>query len=91
MDARMRSEMGGAGGAAGAAASAGFSQTMGAGVVLLDTRWPPEARHMLEAAGFRVEPTAEEPITGPNGVLVDAQGVRHSGIDPNKPGEAATA
>jgi gamma-glutamyltranspeptidase / glutathione hydrolase len=63
--------------------------------VLLDVRWPREAASALEAAGFTVEPVVEEPTTvhfaRPNGVIIDRDGTRRSGVDPKKPGGAARA
>lgn len=64
-------------------------------IVLVDQRWPGEVQGPLEAAGFTVEVTDEQPTTvhfaRPNGILVDADGVRRSGVDPKKPGGAAVA
>ena len=63
--------------------------------VLLETTWPSRAADAVEAAGFKVEPVAEEPTTvhfaRPNGVLIDGDGTRRSGVDPKKPGGAAVA
>ncbi|MEX2558202.1 MAG: gamma-glutamyltransferase [Actinomycetota bacterium] len=63
-------------------------------VVLLDARWPRAGADALEEAGFRVEPTVEEPTTvhfaRPNGVFVGFEGERRSGVDPGKPGGIAT-
>lgn len=64
-------------------------------VVLLDVRWPDGAAEALRHAAFTVEPTDEQPTTvhfaRPNGILVDHAGTRRSGVDPKKPGAAATA
>jgi gamma-glutamyltranspeptidase/glutathione hydrolase len=63
--------------------------------VALDTRWPGEAAAAVEAAGFTVVPTPEEPTTGnygrPNGVLIGRDGTRRSGMDPKKPAGIAVA
>jgi gamma-glutamyltranspeptidase/glutathione hydrolase len=63
--------------------------------VMLDTRWPRAAAEAIEEAGFTVVPTSEGPTTGsfarPNGVLIDPDGRRHSGVDPKKPVGIATA
>jgi gamma-glutamyltranspeptidase/glutathione hydrolase len=64
-------------------------------VALVDRCWPGEVGPPLEAAGFTVEITEEQPTTvhfaRPNGILVDVDGVRRSGVDPKKPGAAAVA
>ena len=63
--------------------------------VMLVTRWPAEAAEALEDAGFSVLPITEGPTTGnfarPNAVLIDAEGTRHSGVDPKKPFGIAVA
>ena len=63
--------------------------------VLLDVRWPDDARQALDDAGYEVEDTREEPTTvhfaRPNGILIGSDGQRRSGLDPNKPGGVAVA
>jgi gamma-glutamyltranspeptidase/glutathione hydrolase len=63
--------------------------------VLMETTWPLAAAEAVAAAGFEVVPVVEGPTTvhfaRPNGVMIGADGVRRSGIDPKKPGGAAVA
>jgi gamma-glutamyltranspeptidase/glutathione hydrolase len=62
--------------------------------VLLDSRWPSGTAEAIQDAGYTVEVLEELPTTGnfarPNGVLIDRDGKRHSGVDPIRPGDAAT-
>ena len=62
-------------------------------VAVLDTRWPPGTAEALEAEGFKVDRAEETPMIGhfarPNGVMIGSDGIRRSGVDPNKPGGAA--
>jgi gamma-glutamyltranspeptidase / glutathione hydrolase len=61
--------------------------------VMLDTRWPDAASEALTSAGFTVNPTEELPTSGnfarPNGIIIDPDGRRRSGVDPIRPGDAA--
>jgi len=61
--------------------------------VFLDRRWPDGSREAVEAAGYKVTMLEETPTAGnfarPNGVIIDSDGRRHSGVDPIRPGDAA--
>jgi gamma-glutamyltranspeptidase/glutathione hydrolase len=61
--------------------------------VLLDKRWPAGTAEAVEAAGFTVDILEETAVTGnfarPNGVIIEADGRRRSGVDPIRPGDAA--
>lgn len=63
--------------------------------VALDERWPRGTDEALREAGFDVRVVGEGPTTvkfaRPNGVLVDDDGVRRSGLDPAKPAGVAVA
>jgi gamma-glutamyltranspeptidase/glutathione hydrolase len=61
--------------------------------VLLDSRWPAGTVAAIEEAGYTVDVLEEMPTAGnfarPNGVIIDRDGKRHSGVDPIRPGGAA--
>lgn len=67
----------------------------GARRVLLDERAPDDAVDALHEAGIELVFGGEGPTTvtfaRPNGVLIGSDGVRRSGLDPNKPGGASVA
>jgi gamma-glutamyltranspeptidase/glutathione hydrolase len=61
--------------------------------VLLDSRWPSGTAEAIEEAGYTCEVLVEMPTAGnfarPNGVIIEADGRRRSGVDPIRPGDAA--
>ena len=61
--------------------------------VLLDSRWPAGTVEAVEEAGYTVEVLVEMPTAGnfarPNGVIIEPDGRRRSGVDPIRPGDAA--
>ena len=62
--------------------------------VYVDQRWPSGTAERIQEAGFTTEIVEETPTTGnfarPNGVIIGPDGLRHSGVDPVRPGDAAT-
>ncbi len=63
------------------------------GDVYVDQRWPSGTAERIQEAGFTTEVVDEIPTTGnfarPNGVMIGTDGLRHSGVDPIRPGDAA--
>jgi gamma-glutamyltranspeptidase/glutathione hydrolase len=62
------------------------------GEVYVDRRWPKGTAERIQDAGFTTAVIDEIPTTGnfarPNGVIIGPDGLRHSGVDPIRPGDA---